>query len=78
MTPSRWVQINDLFNVVVDRVPAERQLILDGVRARDPELVDTVEALLQQSTASWKTGAAYERAHPLAVGKVHFASWRAG
>ncbi len=53
MTPARWVQINDLFNVVVDRAPGERQQILNDVRARDPELVDTVEALLQQSTASW-------------------------
>src|SRR5580658_3302260 len=53
MTPSRWVQINDLFNVVVEQAPAEQQRILNGVRARDPDLVDTVEALLQQTAANW-------------------------
>jgi hypothetical protein len=51
MTPARWVQINNLFNAVVDRDPAEQKRILAGVRAQDPELVDTVEALLQQSSS---------------------------
>jgi serine/threonine protein kinase len=61
MTPSRWVEINDLFNMVVDKTPAERQLILDDIKKRDPELVNTVEALLQQSTASWAIVPAEER-----------------
>src|ERR1700693_5537716 len=53
MTPSRWIEINELFNVIVDRTPEERKLILDEIRARDPQLVETVEALLEQTAASW-------------------------
>ena len=53
MTQARWVQINNLFNAVVDRDPAEQKRILAGARAHDPELVDTVEALLQQSSSGF-------------------------
>ena len=53
MTPSRWTEINELFNALVDRTPEERKLVLDDIRARDPQLVETVEALLEQTAASW-------------------------
>jgi serine/threonine protein kinase len=53
MTPSRWIQVNELFNTIVDRTPEERKLILDDFRSSDPELVETVEALLAQTAASW-------------------------
>src|SRR5271165_2629287 len=63
MTPSRWEQINNLFNVVVDRPPEEQQRILDSFRARDPELVDTVEGLLEQSSTSWVALPKAEKKH---------------
>lgn len=54
MSPSRWDEINSLFNALVELEPAERELALQRIRATDPELCAHVGLLLQQSAGSFQ------------------------
>ena len=46
LTPERWLQIENLFHLVVECEPEERVRLLDAEGNRDPELRREVELLL--------------------------------
>ncbi|MBX3283419.1 MAG: protein kinase [Acidobacteria bacterium] len=48
MTPERWREIEEVFHSCLEKDPAERKALLDGISASDADLAQEVEKLLSQ------------------------------
>ncbi|HMJ04847.1 MAG TPA: protein kinase, partial [Chthoniobacterales bacterium] len=68
MTPERWSQVEELFESVIARAPAERAAWLDRICADDETLRREVEALLAADENAEEDGAWEEIASGVAAG----------